>query len=139
MCLDESVGSVERLDLALKERAFGCLNIKPGRVGGLSTSVALHDRCERAAIPVWCGGMLETGVGRAHNVHLASLPNFRLPADLSASDRYWTEDLVDPPFRLGPGSTLVVPRGSGTGVEPVEARIRKRRVARRARRLHQRI
>ena len=139
VCLDESVGSVERLDLALKERALGCLNIKPGRVGGLSTSVALHDRCQRAGVPVWCGGMLETGVGRAHNVHLASLPNFRLPADLSASDRYWTEDLIDPPFRLGPGSTLAVPRGSGTGVEPVEARVRKRRVARHTCRLRQRI
>ncbi len=139
VCLDESVTSMGRLELALQEGAVGCLNVKPGRVGGLSRSLELHDRAEGARVPVWCGGMLETGIGRAHNLHLASLPGFRLPADLSASDRYWKEDLVEPPFRLGPASTLPVPTGPGIGVEPEEERLSKVRVAQRVFSLDQRL
>lgn len=127
VCLDESIASLPLLDLALALGATRTLNVKPGRVGGLAESVRLHDRMARARLPVWCGGMLETGIGRAHNLHLASLPNFRLPSDLSASDRYWTEDLVDPPFRLERGSRLRVPRGTGVGVEPEERVVRRLR------------
>jgi o-succinylbenzoate synthase len=125
LCLDESVTSLPLLDLTLDLGAARALNIKAGRVGGLAESVRLHDRAEKAGIPVWCGGMLETGIGRAHAVHLASLPNFLLPADLSASDRYWEQDLIEEPFRLERGSRLAVPRGRGIGVEPVEARVRR--------------
>ncbi|MDE2045126.1 MAG: o-succinylbenzoate synthase [Thermoplasmata archaeon] len=129
VCLDESVRSMGSLELALREGALGCLNIKPGRVGGFTSAVALHDRAERARVPVWCGGMLETGIGRAHNLHLASLPNFRLPADLSASDRYWKQDVVEPSLRLERGSVLRVPKGPGIGVEPEERQVRRYRVS----------
>ena len=139
VCLDESVTSLGRFELALQEGAVGCLNVKPGRVGGLSRSLELHDRAETAGVPVWCGGMLETGIGRAHDLHLASLPGFRLPADLSASDRYWKEDLIEPPFRLGPGSTLPVPTGDGIGVEPEEERLSKVRLAQRVLPLNQKL
>ena len=76
------------------------INIKVGRVGGVVEARKIHDICRREGIPVWCGGMLESGIGRAHNLHLASLPNFKLPSDLSASKRYYKEDLIDPPIEL---------------------------------------
>ncbi len=123
LCLDESVTGPGRLEEALALRAIGVLNLKPGRVGGLGPSLELHARAARAGIPVWCGGMLETGVGRSHNLSLATLDGFILPSDLSASDRYYREDLVEPPFALGPGSTLRPRPGPGIGVDPVEARV----------------
>ena len=123
LCLDESVTGPGRLEEARALRAIRVLNIKPGRVGGLGPSLELHAQAVQAGIPVWCGGMLETGIGRAHNLSLATLPGFTLPSDLSASDRYYREDLVEPPFTLGPGSTLRPRPGPGTGVEPVEARM----------------
>jgi O-succinylbenzoate synthase len=92
------------------------INIKPGRVGGFAESRRIHDVAEAAGVPVWCGGMLETGIGRACNVALASLPNFRMPGDLSASNRYWKEDIVEPPFTLQPGGTIAVPKEPGFGV-----------------------
>ena len=116
ICLDESIEDARQARQAIQVEACRIINIKPGRVGGFGEARRIHDLAQAARVPVWCGGMLETGVGRAHNLALASLPNFSLPGDISASDRYWTEDIVDPPFVLGPGSTLDVPKGPGLGV-----------------------
>ena len=100
LCLDESITSVERAADMIALGAGRIVNIKPGRVGGFSASLAIHDLCARHGIPVWCGGMLESGVGRGHNVALASLPNFVLPGDISPSERYWEQDVVDPPWTM---------------------------------------
>jgi O-succinylbenzoate synthase len=116
ICLDESIRSVRDAALALELGACRIINIKPGRVGGLSSAKAIHDLCVEHEIPVWCGGMLESGVGRAHNVALAALPGFTLPGDISASRRYWDEDIVAPEFVLD-GGTVSVPDGPGIGVE----------------------
>ena len=116
ICLDESIRSVRDAQLALELGACRIINIKPGRVGGLSSARAIHDLCVEHEMPVWCGGMLESGVGRAHNVALASLPGFTLPGDISASRRYWTEDIVTPEFVLD-GGTVSVPSGPGIGVD----------------------
>ncbi|MGA9775351.1 MAG: o-succinylbenzoate synthase [Candidatus Dormiibacterota bacterium] len=123
ICLDESVESLADLRAAVHLESGRILNIKSGRVGGLVPSRAVHDACVAAGWPVWCGGMLETGIGRAANLALASLPGFTLPGDTSASDRYFTEDLVDPPFRLSSDGTLPVPEGPGLGVEVDPARL----------------
>jgi o-succinylbenzoate synthase len=125
VCLDESVVDRSSLAAAVDYRALSSLNIKPGRVGGLGEAVELAHAASRARLAVWAGGMLETGVGRAHGVALASRSEFNLPADLSASDRYYAEDLIDRPFELAPGSTLRVPRGLGIGVE-VDGRLWRR-------------
>jgi O-succinylbenzoate synthase len=117
ICLDESIGSAAECESALALAAAGVVNIKPGRVGGLAEAVRIHDLCADAGVPVWCGGMLETGIGRAHNLALASLPNFRYPADLSASARYWDRDVVEPPFALEADGTILVPRRTGLGVD----------------------
>ncbi len=123
LCLDESIRSVGDARLALHLRAGRILNIKPGRVGGLAESRAIHDLCLDAGIPVWCGGMLESGIGRAFNVALAGLPGFTLPGDLSGSRRYWDEDVVDPEW-VPVGGTLAPAEGPGIGV-----RVREERVA----------
>lgn len=123
ICLDESIHSAADALAALEMESCRVINIKPGRVGGLLESVAIHDVCAGRGIPVWHGGMLESGVGRAANVALASLPNFTLPGDLSASRRYFKQDIVEPEFVLGPGSTLAVPTGPGLGVEIVPDRL----------------
>ena len=117
VCLDESITTPERCRDALELDACRVVNIKPGRLGGHGPSVAVHDLCAEAGIPVWCGGMLESGIGRAHNVALASLPNMRLPGDTSASDRYWERDVVVPAFTLNEDGTVDVPDGPGIGVE----------------------
>lgn len=117
VCLDESITSPERCREAIELRAARVINIKPGRLGGHGPSLDVHDLCDAAGIPVWCGGMLESGIGRAHNVALASLPNMRLPNDTSASDRYWERDVVTPPFRLDARGMVAVPTGPGLGVE----------------------
>lgn len=117
ICLDESIVSPDHARWALELKACGVINIKPSRVGGLTASRRIHDMCAEAGVPVWCGGMLETGIGRASNVALASLPNFTLPGDISASDRYFHRDVVRAPFALNPDSTLSVPTGHGNGVE----------------------
>lgn len=124
VCLDESITSPGRCRDALALEACDVVNIKAGRVGGHAAARAIHDLCAEAGIPVWCGGMLEAGVGRAHNVALASLPNMRLPGDISASRRYWERDIVVPPFELGPDGTVAVPTGPGIGVELDEDFIR---------------
>ncbi len=117
ICLDESIVSPEHARWALEMGACGVINIKPSRVGGLTAARQIHDMAQAAGVPVWCGGMLETGIGRAANVALASLPNFSLPGDISASDRYFKRDIVTNPFRLNPDSTLSVPTGPGSGAE----------------------
>lgn len=117
ICLDESIHSLGAAKAALRLGSCRVINIKPGRVGGHLASKQLHDLCKAHGVPVWIGGMLETGIGRAHNIALASLDNFRLPGDLSASDRYFHEDIVEPPFRLKPDGTMDVPKGPGIGVE----------------------
>jgi o-succinylbenzoate synthase len=127
VCLDESIVDDVSLEDALVARAVTSLNVKTGRVGGPTVGAALARRANRARVPSWVGGMLESGIGRAHNVHLASLAPFTLPADLSASDRYYREDLIERPFELGPGSTLEVPRGPGLGVEIRESALRRAR------------
>jgi o-succinylbenzoate synthase len=117
ICLDESVQSLSDTRTALELKSCRSINIKPGRVGGFTESKAIHDFCASKSIPVWHGGMLESGIGRAGNVALASLPNFKLPGDISASDRYYRQDIVDPPFRLLPDGTMVVPTKPGIGVD----------------------
>ncbi|MBI3975335.1 MAG: o-succinylbenzoate synthase [Armatimonadetes bacterium] len=116
LCLDESITSPAQAGKALRIDACRIINIKAARVSGLTAAVAIHDLCRERDVPVWCGGLLETGVGRAANLALASLPNFTLPADLSASDRYFAEDIIEPPVRLGEGGTIAVPEGPGLGV-----------------------
>lgn len=116
ICLDESILSARHARWAYELGACRIINIKPGRVGGLREAIRIHDYCAGHDIPVWCGGMLETGIGRAANVALASLPNFKLPGDISASVRYWQEDIVEPAFTLNPDGTLTVPTGPGLGV-----------------------
>lgn len=114
LCLDESILSVAHAETALELGACTIVNIKVGRVGGVLEARRIHDACAARGVPVWCGGMLETGVGRAANVAVAALANFAFPADISASDRYWRRDLTEP-FVLC-GSTIEVPRGAGLGV-----------------------
>jgi O-succinylbenzoate synthase len=117
ICLDESITSVDRAEDMISLGAGRIINIKPGRVGGFTVSKGIHDLCQRRGIPVWCGGMLESGVGRAHNVALASLPNFTLPGDLSPSARYWTRDVVTPEWTMDADGMVQVPREkAGIGV-----------------------
>jgi O-succinylbenzoate synthase len=125
LCLDESILSEVTARQALEMGSCRIINIKVGRVGGPVEARAIHDLCQKREVPVWCGGMLESGVGRAHNLHLASLPNFKLPADLSASRRYYRQDLIDPEIELTDRGTVAVPTGPGIGVNPVEKRIKK--------------
>ena len=123
ICLDESVTGLATLRLALVLRAGRIINIKPGRVGGYTIARRMHAICRQRRVPVWCGGMLETGIGRAANVALASLPGFVLPNDLSASRRYWHQDIIEPPFTLLPGGYLAVPQAPGLGVHVVPERM----------------
>ncbi|MGH7618212.1 MAG: o-succinylbenzoate synthase, partial [Gemmatimonadaceae bacterium] len=117
ICLDESVTSVDRAEDMITLGAGRIINIKPGRVGGFTVSKSIHDVCAKAGVPVWCGGMLESGIGRAHNVALASLPNFRLPGDLSPSARYWERDIVLPEWTMDEDGMVHVPRSApGIGV-----------------------
>jgi O-succinylbenzoate synthase len=118
ICLDESITSVDRAQDMIDLKSGRIVNIKPGRVGGFVASKAIHDLCAAHGIPVWCGGMLESGVGRAHNVALASLPNFTLPGDLSPSERYWEKDIVVPEWTMDREGHMNVPVDRpGIGVE----------------------
>lgn len=123
LCLDESIHSPEHARWALDIDACRILNIKVGRVGGFTAAVAVHDLCAERGVPVWCGGMLETNVGRAGNVALASLPNFTLPGDISASTRYFHQDIAEPNFELNPDSTIDVPTTPGLGVRVLPQRL----------------
>ena len=116
LCLDESITSPRHARQALEMDACRVINIKQGRVGGLTNSLIIHDLCQGLNIPVWCGGMLETGVGRAANLALAALPNFKLPGDISATRRYYLRDITEEIFELNPDSTMTVPRKPGLGV-----------------------
>jgi o-succinylbenzoate synthase len=116
ICLDESIHSVRAGEEALDAGACRIINIKPGRVGGHGQSIRLHDLCASRGVPVWHGGMLESGIGRAHNIHLASLPNFSLPGDIAASRRYFVPDLIEPAIDVSATGTIAVPTGPGIGV-----------------------
>ncbi|WP_295776768.1 o-succinylbenzoate synthase [uncultured Microbacterium sp.] len=116
ICLDESIVSAKAARDALALRAAAIINIKAGRVGGYLEAVRIHDLCREAGIPVWCGGMLETGIGRAANAALAALPGFTLTGDVSASDRFYSRDIVRDPIVLD-GGHVRVPTGPGIGVE----------------------
>jgi len=115
LCLDESIRSGEDARRALDTGACRVVNVKVGRVGGFSGAIAVHDVCRARGVPVWCGGMLESGIGRLANVHLQTLPGFTLPGDTSASARTFEEDLVDPPVVVSPEGTIAVPDGPGIG------------------------
>jgi len=125
ICLDESIKTVRIAEQAIAAGACRIINIKPGRVGGFAESIRLHDLCASHGIPVWHGGMLESGIGRAANIHLASLPNFSLPGDIAASKRYFDPDLIDPPIEVAPDGTIGVPTGPGLGVTIVDARVER--------------
>lgn len=118
LCLDESIRHARDAEAAIELKACRIINIKVGRVGGFSEAIAVHDICASNQIPVWCGGMLETGIGRAHNIALSTLSNFKLPGDVSASKRYWTEDITDPEIEVTPRGTIVVGNSAGTGYVP---------------------
>jgi o-succinylbenzoate synthase len=117
VCLDESIHSLDDTRAAIELDSCRIINIKPGRVGGFTESKLIHDYCASKKVPVWHGGMLESGIGRAGNVALASLPNFTLPGDISASKRYYKEDIVEPEFTVNTDGTMNVPTGPGIGVE----------------------
>ena len=131
LCLDESITSLDRAADMIALGSGRIVNIKPGRVGGFAASIAIHDLCAKHGIPVWCGGMLESGVGRAHNVALASLPNFTLPGDVSPSERYWDEDIVTPEWTMDLEGWIDVPVDQpGLGVEVDRERIEELTVRR---------
>jgi len=129
VCLDESITSLRLARQALEMKSCRVINIKAGRVGGLSQAVAIHDLCWSLGVPVWCGGMLETGVGRASNLALASLPGFTLPGDISATDRYYHEDITHERFILNPDSTIDVPKAPGLGVNIDPAALNRATIA----------
>jgi O-succinylbenzoate synthase len=123
ICLDESLHTVKLAAEAIEAGACRIINIKPGRVGGHEQSIRLHDLAAAHGIPVWHGGMLESGIGRAHNIHLSTLPNFTLPGDVAASRRYFSPDLIDPPVEVRPDGTIAVPDRPGIGVDVVQDRV----------------
>jgi O-succinylbenzoate synthase len=123
ICLDESIKTVNIAREAIAAGACRIINIKPGRVGGFAESIRLHDLCAANGIPVWHGGMLESGIGRAANIHLSTLANFTLPGDIAASKRYFDPDLIDPPIEVASDGTIAVPQGPGIGVAIRQDRI----------------
>ncbi len=118
VCLDECITGVNTARAAIETGACKIINIKIGRVGGHTVVKRIHDLCAERAVPNWCGGMLESGIGRAHNVALSTLPNFTLPGDVSASKRYWSEDVIEPEVTVTMQGTIHVPHGPGIGFEP---------------------
>jgi o-succinylbenzoate synthase len=117
ICLDECIRSAHQAEQAIRMKACRIINIKLGRVGGFSEAKRVHDVAQQHGIPVWCGGMLESGIGRAHNIALSTLPNFVLPGDVSASKRYWKRDIVTPAVEVSPSGTITVPTAAGFGYE----------------------
>ncbi|MGB9606825.1 MAG: enolase C-terminal domain-like protein, partial [Bryobacteraceae bacterium] len=115
ICLDECIRTAHHAEQAIRLGACRIINIKLGRVGGFAEAKAVHDVCQANGVPVWCGGMLESGVGRAHNIALASLPNFTLPGDVSASRRYWQRDIIQPPVEVTPRGTILLRDEPGFG------------------------
>jgi O-succinylbenzoate synthase len=132
ICLDESIHDAEQARAAIEMGACRIINIKLGRVGGHTGARRMHDVCAQKGIPVWCGGMLESGIGRAHNIALSSLENFSLPGDVSASRRYWQEDIIEPEVELSRRGTITIPDGPGIGYTPrldrIEALTQRREV-----------
>ena len=125
ICLDESIHNADDARKAIDLGACKIINIKLGRVGGHSAARKLHDLCLARNIPVWCGGMLESGIGRAHNIAMSTLPGFVLPGDVSASRRYWSQDIIDPEVTVSAKGTIAAPRKPGLGYVPNVARIEK--------------
>jgi o-succinylbenzoate synthase len=123
VCLDESILSADDARKALSVGAGRVINIKLGRVGGHEEARRVHDYCSERGVPVWCGGMLESGVGRAHNIAMSTRAGFTLPGDVSASKRYWTEDIIAPPVEVTPRGTIIPPSAPGIGFEVNEARL----------------
>ena len=115
ICLDECIRSAHHAEQAIRLQAGRIINIKLGRVGGFAEAKRIHDLCQAASLPVWCGGMLESGIGRAHNIALSTLPNFVLPGDVSASKRYWRTDIVEPPVEVSAHGTISVSNDPGFG------------------------
>ena len=125
ICLDESVHSPEDARHAIDIGACRIINLKLGRVGGHGEAKRVESVCRQAAVPVWCGGMLESGIGRAHNIAMATLAGFTLPGDVSASSRYWQEDIIEPPVTVTSSGTIMVPSGPGIGFEVNQSRIER--------------
>jgi len=123
ICLDESIHSADDARKAIEVGACKIINIKMGRVGGFTSARQVHEVCRSNNVPVWCGGMLESGVGRAHNIALSALPGFTLPGDVSASRRYWKEDIIDPEVTVSAQGTISVPQTPGLGYTPNLTRI----------------
>jgi O-succinylbenzoate synthase len=115
ICLDECINNAAHAVAAIESGACRIINIKLGRVGGHSSAREVHDVCQERSLPVWCGGMLESGVGRAHNIAMSTLPNFTLPGDVSASRRYWNEDIIEPEVEVSSAGTIKAPAGPGLG------------------------
>ncbi len=115
ICLDECINNAAHAVAAIESGACRIINIKLGRVGGHSSAREVHDVCQQRSLPVWCGGMLESGIGRAHNIAMSTLPNFTLPGDVSASHRYWNEDIIEPEVEVSSAGTIKVPAGPGLG------------------------
>jgi len=117
ICLDESIRNRRDALAAIEMESCKIINVKLGRVGGFSEAIAVHNAAQERGVPVWCGGMLESGVGRSHNIALSTLENFSLPGDVSASARYWTEDIIEPEVTVTPEGEIVVPTSPGRGFE----------------------
>jgi O-succinylbenzoate synthase len=130
ICLDECIRNRRDAQAALELGSGRIINVKVGRVGGFTEAIAVHDVAAKFGVPVWCGGMLETGIGRAHNIALSSLPNFSLPGDVSASKRYWTEDIIEPEVTVNAAGEIIVPTTPGRGFEVVRDRIERLTVRR---------
>jgi o-succinylbenzoate synthase len=139
ICLDESIRNRRDALAAIDMASCQIINIKVGRVGGFSEAIAVHNVAEERGIPVWCGGMLETGIGRAHNIALSSLPNFLLPGDVSASKRYWSRDIVEPEITVSNVGEIVVPTEVGSGYKVDKARIEELTVRRQTLRARARV
>jgi len=139
ICLDESIRNRRDALAAIDMSSCRIINIKVGRVGGFSEAIAVHNVAEERGIPVWCGGMLETGIGRAHNIALSSLPNFSLPGDVSASARYWTQDIIEPEVTVSKKGEIVVPTEVGSGFRVLRDRIEDLTVRRRTLRAKARV
>jgi O-succinylbenzoate synthase len=130
ICLDESLHTPRQAEEALAIGACRIINIKPGRVGGYAQSIRMHDVAVAHQAPVWHGGMLESGIGRAHNIHLSTLPGFTLPGDVAASRRYFSPDLIDPEIEVRSDGTIEVPTGPGIGVHIVDERVERASIER---------
>ncbi len=124
ICLDECIRSAHQAEQAIKMGAAKIINIKLGRVGGFAEAKKVHDVCAKAGVPVWCGGMLESGIGRAHNIALSTLPNFVLPGDVSASKRYWKKDIIEPEVSVSARGTITVTELPGFGYEIDQAALK---------------